>query len=165
MISKLLYIFALGLLLSSVASFLLNQFTQFLTLRNEFIKQAEHDIYFLHTICLNDDTLRAIGAVNSQSCQEAEKRLELSAHMKAFQEVLNNIHLCGSYPCTSYINEVIQIILFDWKVVIFLGLVVPFIARILFSRRKKPESIYHVNGGIPFSALPFEKQYYISTNK
>lgn len=165
MLYNIIYIFVLGLLFSSFGSFILNQGTLFLQLKSKYEDQLKHDVYTLHEICLNDEIKNAIGNVNSVMCNEIEERVLLTPGIKAFKEVLNNIHLCGSFPCSSYIKEVLHLLLFDWKIVLILGFLLPLLTKfLLFSKRRKSNnSVYSINNEIPFSSLPADRQYYIST--
>jgi disulfide bond formation protein DsbB len=165
MIVKIIYTFVFGFLLASFSSFIINQATLFISLRSDYLEQHTHDLFTLHEICLNDDIKNSIGPKYNIICKEIEKSVLLDPNFKALKEVLNRTYLCGSTSCFSYIKDLFGLVFIDWKIILFFGLIVPILTKIISysSKRKHHEDyFYKLDSQIPFHTLPFDKQYYYS---
>jgi hypothetical protein len=165
-LSKLIYVFLFGLLLTSFLSLLLNQITLFVFLKEEYQQQHQHDLFVLHELCINDDIKNSIGAKYNSICTDVEKNVLISPSFKAFKEVLNRTYLCGSESCSKYISEALNAIKIDWKIWLLIILSAPFVVRYITlgynNSRNRHQYYNQIDSQIPFHTLPFDQQYYYS---
>lgn len=162
-----------------------NRATLFWNMKRKYEDQRENDIYTANTICHNEEIRRGMGEMNSRMCQELEERINLNPKVAAVLDVLEQTHLCGDSTCTAYIKDVMRFILNDWRTSVIVSVVVIFTiqcsgcfgfnlnflrgrgnhrGRAPFTTRDNI-CIRAINNDLPFDRLPYNQQYFYSTNQ
>lgn len=173
------------LVLIQICSFGINRTTLFFAMKRKYEDQRQADIFTANTICQNEEIRRGMGEMNSRMCQDLEERINVNPKVAAIRDVLEQTYTCGDVPCTAYIKDAMRFILADWRSTAIITIVallsvqcsgcLGYSFRFLFGKRwergrasfttRDNICIRALDNDLPFDRLPYNQQYFYSTNQ